>query len=151
VVYSFTLVYAFGFLTRGAGSTAGVPAAFATAVVVWSLGGDRPCPRRTDRDLRRRARAAPAGRVGQLSRRHQERGRNGSPKEERALATASSTPAPTPARSFTALIVPLIALNWGWRWAFVGDRVPGFLLALLWLSLYRSPEATLPPLPPPPP
>src|SRR6266511_4388512 len=62
---------------------------------------------------------------------------NGSPKTSAPLPGIFNAGTNTGA-ILTPLIVPLIALNWGWRWAFVVTGSLGFLWLFLWLSLYRS-------------
>src|SRR5206468_8603745 len=41
----------------------------------------------------------------------------------------------------TPLLVPWIALTWGWQWAFIATGSLGFVWLLLWLAVYRSPES----------
>src|SRR3989441_12202193 len=41
----------------------------------------------------------------------------------------------------TPLLVPWIALTWGWRWAFIATGSLGFVWLLLWLAADRSPES----------
>jgi ACS family hexuronate transporter-like MFS transporter len=40
----------------------------------------------------------------------------------------------------TPLLVPWIAIHWGWRWAFILTGGIGFIWVVLWLMLYRKPE-----------
>src|SRR5256885_7964804 len=63
------------------------------------------------------------------------------PKDERALATGIFNAGTNTGAIITPLVVPWIALTWGWRWAFVVVGALGFLWLLLWLGLYRSPPA----------
>src|SRR5206468_10688626 len=63
------------------------------------------------------------------------------PKDERALATGIFNAGTNTGAIVTPLVVPWIALTWGWRWAFVAVGTLGFLWLLLWLALYRSPPA----------
>lgn len=65
------------------------------------------------------------------------------PQEERALATGIFNAGTNMGAILTPLLVPWIALKWGWQWAFVGTGALGFLWLLLWIPLYRSPEAPL--------
>src|SRR5206468_11720094 len=62
------------------------------------------------------------------------------PKEERALATGIFNAGTHPDAIVTPLLVPWIALTWGWRWAFIVTGALGFVCLLLWLALYRSPD-----------
>ena len=62
------------------------------------------------------------------------------PKKERAFATGIFNSGTSIGAIVTPLIVPPIALYWGWRWAFVVTGALGFLWLVFWLLLYRKPE-----------
>jgi len=62
------------------------------------------------------------------------------PKKERALATGIFNAGTNAGAIVTPLIVPWIALHWGWRWAFVITGALGFVWLIFWLALYRKPE-----------
>src|SRR6266700_6714420 len=62
------------------------------------------------------------------------------PKKERALATGIFNAGTNAGAIVTPLIVPWIALHWGWRWAFVITGALGFVWLAVWLLLYRKPE-----------
>ena len=62
------------------------------------------------------------------------------PKKERALATGIFNSGTNVGAIITPLVVPWIALHWGWQWAFIATGAIGFLWLLFWLPLYRSPE-----------
>jgi len=123
VVYSFTLVYAFGFLIAGrwldrVGVRRGfATAAFSAARALLGLGESANFP-------------GAIKSVGEWF-----------PKDERALATGIFNAGTNTGAILTPLIVPWITLTWGWRWAFVVTGSLGFLWLFAWLSLYRSPEA----------
>src|SRR5216117_2948619 len=63
------------------------------------------------------------------------------PKKERALATGIFNAGTNAGAIVTPLIVPWIALHWGWQWAFIATGSLGFVWLLLWLAVYRSPDA----------
>src|SRR5437867_4019821 len=63
------------------------------------------------------------------------------PKRERALATGIFNAGTNTGAIVTPLVVPWIVLTWGWPWAFIATGSLGFLWLVLWLALYRSPEA----------
>jgi ACS family hexuronate transporter-like MFS transporter len=63
------------------------------------------------------------------------------PKKERALATGIFNSGSNLGALLTPLIVPWVALNWGWEWAFIGTGLSGVLWVVLWLVSYRAPEA----------
>ncbi|MBV9887237.1 MAG: MFS transporter [Acidobacteria bacterium] len=62
------------------------------------------------------------------------------PKKERALATGIFNSGTSIGAIVTPLIVPPIALRWGWRWTFVITGGLGFLWLIFWLLIYRKPE-----------
>jgi ACS family hexuronate transporter-like MFS transporter len=62
------------------------------------------------------------------------------PKKERAFATGIFNSGTSIGAIVTPLIVPPIALYWGWRWTFVITGALGFLWLVFWLLLYRRPE-----------
>ena len=61
------------------------------------------------------------------------------PKCERALATGIFNSGTNIGAIIAPLIVPWIALNLGWRWAFVLTGAIGFLWVIVWLQLYAPP------------
>jgi ACS family hexuronate transporter-like MFS transporter len=142
VVYSFTLVYAFGFLIVGRWlDRVGVRRGFATAVVVWSLAAIGHALARTTAAFSAARALLGLGESANFPGAIKSVG-EWFPKDERALATGIFNAGTNTGAILTPLIVPWIALNWGWRWAFVVTGSLGFLWLLLWLALYRSPEAT---------
>ncbi|MBA3768944.1 MAG: MFS transporter [Blastocatellia bacterium] len=62
------------------------------------------------------------------------------PKKERALATGIFNSGSNVGAIITPLIVPFIAINYGWRWAFIITGSLGFIWLGFWLILYRRPE-----------
>jgi ACS family hexuronate transporter-like MFS transporter len=60
------------------------------------------------------------------------------PQRERALATGIFNAGTNMGAIITPLLVPWIALRWGWQWAFVGTGALGLLWLLLWIPLYRN-------------
>jgi MFS transporter, ACS family, hexuronate transporter len=61
------------------------------------------------------------------------------PQRERALATGIFNAGTNMGAILTPLIVPWIALRWGWQWAFVATGALGLIWLLLWIPLYRNP------------
>lgn len=59
------------------------------------------------------------------------------PAAERSVAVAIFDSGSSVGGAIAALSVPLIALRFGWRWAFVFSGILGFFWLLLWLSVYR--------------
>ena len=63
------------------------------------------------------------------------------PRKERALATGLFNAGTNMGAIVAPLLVPWIALTWGWRWAFIVTGSLGFLWVIVWFTVYRSPEA----------
>jgi ACS family hexuronate transporter-like MFS transporter len=62
------------------------------------------------------------------------------PKKERAFATGIFNAGTNVGAIVAPLTVPWIAINFGWRWAFILTGLVGFLWLLFWLPRYRRPE-----------
>ena len=142
VVSWFSLVYAFGFLIAGRWlDRVGVRRGFATAVIVWSVAAIGHAFARTTAAF-----AAARALLG-LGESANFPGAIKTvtewfPKEERALATGIFNAGTNTGAIVTPLLVPWIALTWGWRWAFIVTGSVGFLWLILWLALYRSPPTS---------
>jgi len=63
------------------------------------------------------------------------------PQRERALATGIFNAGTNTGAILTPLLVPWIALKWGWQWAFVGTGALGLLWLAFWIPLYREARA----------
>src|ERR1700682_4492565 len=62
------------------------------------------------------------------------------PKKERALATGIFNAGTNAGAIITPLVVPWIAVHWGWRSAFLLTGALGFVWLVFWLLIYRKPE-----------
>ncbi len=62
------------------------------------------------------------------------------PKKERAFATGIFNSGSNVGAIIAPVIVPLIALKYGWQWAFIITGSLGFLWLIFWIPVYRSPE-----------
>lgn len=62
------------------------------------------------------------------------------PKRERALATGIFNAGTNVGAIITPIIVPAIAIKWGWQWAFISTGALGFIWLILWLLTYDQPE-----------
>src|SRR5215510_6275551 len=62
------------------------------------------------------------------------------PKKERALATGIFNSGTNIGAMVTPLTVPLIADNWGWKWAFILTGIVGLLWLMLWFIYYEIPK-----------
>src|SRR5882762_7799054 len=141
VVSWFSLPYAFAFLAAGRlFDRIGVRRGFAAAVIAWSLAAMAHAFARTTalfsaaRALLGVAESANfPGAIKAVA--------EWFPKKERALATGIFNAGTNTGAIITPLLVPWIALTWGWQWAFIATGALGFLWLFLWLALYRSPPA----------
>lgn len=62
------------------------------------------------------------------------------PKKERALATGIFNAGSNVGAIISPLLIPVIALKFGWQWAFIGTGAVGFLWLFFWLYTYKKPE-----------
>lgn len=62
------------------------------------------------------------------------------PKKERALATGLFNTGANVGAILSPLLIPLIALHWGWKWAFILTGLLGFVWLLFWIPIYSKPE-----------
>ena len=62
------------------------------------------------------------------------------PKQERALATGIFNAGSNIGAIAAPILVPWIALTYGWQWAFLITGALGFVWLLCWLLIYRRPE-----------
>nr|MCU0470917.1 MFS transporter [Arcicella sp.] len=62
------------------------------------------------------------------------------PKKERALATGIFNSGTNIGAIIAPLTVPLIAVHWGWQWAFIITGLIGFIWLVLWQMYYTSPK-----------
>jgi MFS transporter, ACS family, hexuronate transporter len=62
------------------------------------------------------------------------------PRKERALATGIFNSGTNIGAIFAPLTVPIIAVTWGWQWAFIATGALGFIWLVLWVRIYQRPE-----------
>jgi ACS family hexuronate transporter-like MFS transporter len=62
------------------------------------------------------------------------------PKKERAFATGLFNSGTNIGALLTPIVVPPIALYWGWYWAFIITGLIGFLWLFFWIPLYNTPD-----------
>ena len=62
------------------------------------------------------------------------------PAKERALVAGIFNAGSNVGIIAAALIVPWIALQYSWEWAFIGIGLLGFVWVIFWLMVYRKPE-----------
>lgn len=62
------------------------------------------------------------------------------PKKERAFATGIFNSGSNVGAIIAPLVVPWIAINYSWQWAFIITGATGFIWLIFWLIIYRKPE-----------
>jgi ACS family hexuronate transporter-like MFS transporter len=142
IVSWFSLAYAFGFLIAGRiMDWIGVRRGLAAAVVAWSLAAMAHAFAKTASGfsiaramLGVSESAIFPGSIKAIA--------EWFPQRERALATGIFNAGTNTGAILTPLLVPWIALTWGWQAAFVVTGALGLLWLLLWIPLYRNPPAS---------
>jgi MFS transporter, ACS family, hexuronate transporter len=62
------------------------------------------------------------------------------PKKERALATGIFNSGSNIGAVIAPIMVPIVAIHFGWRWAFIFSPLLGLLWIICWLSIRRTPR-----------
>ncbi len=62
------------------------------------------------------------------------------PKKDRAFATGIFNSGTNVGAIIAPLTVPLIALHWGWKWAFILTGAAGLLWLIFWFMMYEIPS-----------
>lgn len=143
IVSWFSFAYAFGFLVAGRViDWIGVRRGLAAAVVAWSAAAIAHAFARTAAGFSL-ARAALGVSESAIFPGSIKAVAEWFPQRERALAAGIFNAGTNMGAILTPLLVPWIALTWGWRWAFVATGALGFLWLLLWIPLYRNPPSSV--------
>jgi MFS transporter, ACS family, hexuronate transporter len=139
IVSWFSFAYAFGFLVAGRViDWIGVRRGLAAAVVAWSIAAIGHAFARTAAGFSI-ARAMLGASESAIFPGSIKAVAEWFPQRERALATGIFNAGTNTGAILTPLLVPWIALRWGWQWAFVATGGLGLLWLLLWIPLYRNP------------
>jgi ACS family hexuronate transporter-like MFS transporter len=139
IVSWFSFAYAFGFLIAGRViDWIGVRRGLATAVVAWSIAAIGHAFARTAAGFSI-ARAMLGASESAIFPGSIKAVAEWFPQKERALATGILNAGTNTGAILTPLLVPWIALRWGWQWAFVATGALGLLWLALWIPLYRNP------------
>ena len=136
----FSFAYAIGFL--GAGrlmDRIGVKRGYAAAIVVWSLAAMSHALASTASGFSYARAALGFGESGNFPAAIKTTA-EWFPRRERAFATGIFNAGTNVGALVAAYFVPMIALSFGWRWAFIGTGALGFLWLALWLAIYEAPE-----------
>jgi MFS transporter, ACS family, hexuronate transporter len=140
IVSWFTLAYAIGYL--GAGrlmDKIGTRLGFAVSIVIWSLAAIAHSFARTVTGFGLARAALGVGESGNFPASIKTVA-EWFPVRERALATGIFNAGSNIGAIVTPLVVPWIALTWGWRAAFIATGALGFVWLLFWLPIYRPPQ-----------
>jgi ACS family hexuronate transporter-like MFS transporter len=139
VVSWFSFAYALGFLVAGRLlDRIGVKRGLGAAVVIWSLASMAHALARTATAFSL-ARAALGVGESAIFPGSIKSVAEWFPKRERALAAGLFNAGTNTGAIVAPLIVPYVALRWGWQWAFIATGALGFLWLALWLPLYGDP------------
>ena len=139
IVSWFSFAYAFGFLIAGRViDWIGVRRGMAAAVVAWSLAAIAHAFARTAAGFSF-ARAMLGVSESAIFPGSIKAVAEWFPQNERALATGIFNAGTNTGAILTPLLVPWIALRWGWQWAFVATGALGLFWLALWIPFYRNP------------
>ena len=64
------------------------------------------------------------------------------PKKDRAFATGLFNSGSTIGAILAPLLIPWMAIHWGWQWAFIITGLLGIVWLACWLPVYRPPQKT---------
>lgn len=139
IVSWFTFAYALGYLGVGRlMDRIGTRRGFAWAIVVWSVAAMAHALARGVASFSAARFALGIGESGNFPAALKTIA-EWFPVRERSLATGIFNSGTNVGAILTPLVVPWIALTWGWRWAFVVVGALGFLWLFVWLAVYRPP------------
>src|ERR671917_141035 len=140
IVFYFQCAYAIGLLGVGwVMDKIGTRTGFSLAVIVWSLAAMAHALARSVAGFSIARFALGLGEAGNFPASIKTVA-EWFPKKERALATGIFNAGTNVGALATPLMVPWIALTWGWKWAFIVTGSLGFVWLIFWLLVYRSPE-----------
>ncbi len=140
IVSWFTLAYAVGFLFIGRLlDKIGTRRGFAWAIVVWSIAAMAHALARTAAGFSAARFALGLGESANFPASIKTVA-EWFPARERAFATGIFNAGTNVGAIVTPLVVPWIALTWGWRAAFIITGAIGFLWLIVWLMVYRPPQ-----------
>ena len=142
VVSWFSFAYALGFLAAGRLlDRIGVKRGLGAAVVTWSLAAMAHALVRTATGFSL-ARAALGVGESAIFPGSIKSVAEWFPKRERALAAGLFNAGTNTGAIVAPLVVPYLALRWGWQWAFIATGALGFLWLALWIPFYGNPATS---------
>jgi ACS family hexuronate transporter-like MFS transporter len=140
VVSWLTIGYALGFLVAGRiMDRVGTRKGFAGAIVIWSLSAMAHALARGAASFSAARFALGVGESGNFPAAIKTVA-EWFPTRERAFATGIFNAGSNVGAILTPIMVPWIALTWGWRAAFIVTGALGFIWLAAWLLIYRPPE-----------
>jgi len=140
MVTAFQLTYALGYVSAGRLiDRIGVRLGFVTSVSLWSVAAMAHAMARTALGFSV-ARAGLGLAEGGMFPAAIKTVAEWFPKEERALATGLFNSGSNIGAVMCPLVVPWLAVKWGWQSAFIATGAIGFVWVAAWLWVYRSPE-----------
>ena len=140
IVSWFTIAYALGFLVVGRiMDRVGTRRGFAGAIVIWSIAAMAHAFARTAAGFSAARFALGLGESGNFPA-SLKTVAEWFPSRERAFATGIFNAGSNVGAILTPIIVPWIALRWGWQAAFIATGAIGFVWLVVWLIVYRAPE-----------
>jgi ACS family hexuronate transporter-like MFS transporter len=137
---AFQIAYAIGLLTTGSIlDRIGTKRGFSIAIILWSLAGMAHAAARSVFTFAVARFALGIGESANFPAAVKTVA-EWFPKKERALATGIFNSGPNVGAILTPLIIPIIALNSGWKWAFISTGLLGFVWLIFWMLFYEKPE-----------
>jgi len=136
----FNLAYAIGFLFAGwMIDKLGTRIGYTISLVIWSLAAAAHAFARTGGEFAAARFALGLGEAGNFPAAIKTVA-EWFPSKERAFATGIFNAGSNLGAIIAPAIVPIIAIRWGWEWAFVGTGLAGLLWVAFWWPLYRRPQ-----------
>lgn len=136
----FNLAYAIGFLFAGwMIDRLGTRLGYSISLIVWSLAAAAHAFARTGGQFAAARFALGIGESGNFPAAIKTVA-EWFPRKERALATGIFNSGSNIGAIIAPWVVPIIALRWGWEYAFIGTGLAGMLWVLLWWPLYQRPR-----------
>lgn len=140
IVFSFQAAYAAGMLGIGwVMDKIGTRKGFSLAIIVWSIAAMAHALARSVAGFSMARFALGLGEAGNFPAAIKTVA-EWFPKKERALATGIFNAGTNVGALVTPLLVPIITIRWGWRWAFILTGAIGFIWLIFWLLFYRKPD-----------
>lgn len=140
IVSWFSFAYAFGLVAMGrAMDWIGTRRGYSFSVIVWSLAAMGHALARTVTGFSIARGVLGLGEAGNFPAAVKAVA-EWFPKRERALAVGIFNSGTNVGAVLAPIVVPVITIQWGWRWAFILTGAVGFLWLIAWQLLYGEPR-----------